>query len=351
MPTEHPAGHLMRHEMAEQPHVVRQLAGRSAEIRSVVRRILPEPLAGIVLVARGSSDFAAVYARYLLEYVAGRPVTLAAPSLYTRYGRRTDFAGWLAVGVSQSGQTPEIVDTISRLGDCGASTLALTNVPDSPLQDAADETVALGAGSEEAVPATKTFTAQVAAFAQIAAALGSVPWSDDDWSRAIAAMDDVLADPAPAAALAAELAGQRRLLSLGRGFLYAAAMEAGLKLAETTGIQVAAYSPADLQHGPIAMAAPELHALAFVSPGPVADDLHDVAAQLSRRGVSVHAVAPDPALLSSGEVGLPVPEGTPEGLSPLVHIVRAQQLALELALVRGIDPDRPGGLSKVTATT
>lgn len=351
MPTEQPAGHLMRREMAEQPHVVRELAARSGEIRTVVRRIVPEPLAGVVLVARGSSDFAAVYARYLLEYVTGRPVALAAPSLFTRYGRRTEFDGWLAVGVSQSGQTPEIVDTISRLGDCGASTLVLTNVPDSPLQDTADGTVALGAGSEEAVPATKTFTAQVAAFAQIAAVLGSVPWGDGDWSRTAAAMEDVLDDPAPAAALATELAGEQRLLSIGRGFLYAAAMEAGLKLVETTGIQVAAYSPADLQHGPIAMAAPELHALAFVSPGPVADDMHDVAAQLSRRGVRCHAVAPDAALLPSGEAGLPVPHGTPEGLSPLVHIVRAQQLALEVALVRGIDPDQPGGLSKVTATT
>lgn len=348
MPATPPPGHVMRGEMAEQPRVVDQLVDRASEVGALVGRVLPEPLAGIVLVARGSSDFAAVYARYLLEYVTGRPVALAAPSLYTRYQRRTAFDGWLAVGVSQSGQTPEIVDTVSFLRGCGARTLALTNVADSALADVADETLALQAGSERAVPATKTFTAQVAAFALIAEALGPVPWSDDDWPGVVAAMEQVLADPEPAASLASELGG-RRLLSIGRGFLYAASLEAGLKLVETTGLQVAAYSPADLQHGPIAMAGPDVHAFTFLTPGPVADDMRDVAALLAERGVRVHPVAPAGSPTTGG--GLEVPSGTPEALAPLVHVIRAQQLALELALVLGIDPDHPGGLSKVTATT
>lgn len=351
MTAEHAPGHVMRGEMAEQPRVVGQIADRAKEVDALVQRLRPRPLTGTVLVARGSSDFAAMYARYLLEYVTGRPVTLAAPSLYTRYRRRTAYDGWLAVAVSQSGETPEIVDTLSFLRDCGARTLAMTNVSDSSLQGVADGTLWLQAGPERAVPATKTFTAQVAAFARIATALGDVPWHEDDWARTVDAMEQVLADPDPATQLAAVLGAQPRLLSVGRGFLYGASLEAGLKLVETTGLQVAAYSPADLQHGPIAMAGPRVHALAFVAPGPVADDMGDVAALLSDRGVHVHPVAPASLLPWTRAAALRVPADTREGLAPLVHVIRAQQLALELALVRGIDPDHPGGLSKVTTTT
>src|SRR4051794_21703635 len=158
-------GALMAAEMAEQPAVLAALAARRPEIADEVRDIVPERLAGIVLVARGSSDYAAVYGRYLLELAVRRPVALAAPSLLTLYGARTDMSGYVAVGVSQSGRTPEIRDVLAGLGEAGACTVAVTNETDSPLARAADATLGLGAGDERAVPATKTLTAQLAAFA------------------------------------------------------------------------------------------------------------------------------------------------------------------------------------------
>ena len=159
----------MLREMAEQPEVLARLLSRRIEVGV-------EAPAGTIIVARGSSDHAAVYGRYLLELATRRPVALAAPSLFTRYGAETDASGWLVVGVSQSGKTPEIVDVVERLRATGGHAIAITNNGDSPLAEAAETVIELGAGAENAVPATKTFTAQMAAFAVLADALGDVPW-------------------------------------------------------------------------------------------------------------------------------------------------------------------------------
>lgn len=344
-------GTLMAAEMREQPRVLADLADRRTEIATAVTAVVPDDLAGVVLVARGSSDHAAVHARYLLEHVTGRPVALAAPSLHTRYDHRARLDGWLAVGVSQSGRTPEIVQTLASLGRAGARTLAVTNDGASPLADAAHGAVALAAGEERAVPATKTFTAQLAAFAHVAAALGTVPWPEGSWTEVTEAVRTVLADPQPAARLAAQLVDADELFTVGRGFLYPAALETALKIAETTGMHSSGWSSADLLHGPIAMAGPGLHALCLATPGPVAQDVAEVAAELGRRGVTVHAVTDDDQLLPTAAGRLAVPAGVPEALTPIVHVVRGQQLARALAIARDIDPDQPRGLAKVTPTT
>jgi len=145
-------GNKMAAEMAEQPHVIAALAGRRLQLVERISSILPSDLSGIVLLARGSSDHAAVYGRYVLELASGRPVSLAAPSLHTLYGAKVDYRGYLAVAVSQSGRTPEIVTVLERMKEGGAQCLAITNTPDSPLGDVADMMLELGAGPEEAVP-------------------------------------------------------------------------------------------------------------------------------------------------------------------------------------------------------
>ena len=167
----------MAAEMAEQPARLRQLIGRFDAIAERVRAVAPAPLNGITIVARGSSDHAAVYGRYLLEAATGKPVSLAAPSLHTLYGIDVDYRGQLVIAVSQSGATPEIVRTLEALQDAGGSGLAITNEPDSPLAQAAGEAVELEMGEERAVPATKTVTGQLTAFAIIAAALGRAPFT------------------------------------------------------------------------------------------------------------------------------------------------------------------------------
>ena len=256
-------GELMAAEMAEQPAVLAALAGRRAEVVEHVRACLPEPLAGVVLVARGSSDYAAVYGRYLLELAARRPVALAAPSLQTRYDARTELPGWVAVAVSQSGRTPEIVATLERLVAGGARGVAITNDQASPLAAAAGATIAL---------------------------------------------------------------------------------EAALKLRETTGILAEGWSTADYLHGPIAASGEAVPALAVHADGPVRADVVDLASRLRERGSLVLELADDAG------ADLPVTGGLPEALCAFPLAVRAQQLAHAVALQRGLDPDAPPGLAKITRT-
>jgi glutamine---fructose-6-phosphate transaminase (isomerizing) len=334
------AGDLMQAEMAEQPDRLAALIGRCDEVAALVSA----PAAGTSIVARGSSDHASVYGRYLIELAGGRPAGLAAPSLHTLYDARVDYSGYLAIAVSQSGQTPEIVTALQRLQSDGATGLAITNDGASPLAGAADATLALGVGDERAVPATKTVTATLAAFALVATALGETPFTRAELERVPEWVSQVIDDFAPAERVAAGLESATRLLTVGRGLLYAAALEAALKLKETTMISAEGFSAADLRHGPIAIVEHDLPALAFVAHGPAYADMTDLVADLRGRGADVYVAGPDAG------ADLPLPPDVPEALAPIVAVVRAQQVALALARRRGLDPDHPAGLSKVTAT-
>jgi len=338
------AGALMAAEMAEQPDVLRRLADQRDELVARVHALLPAAPVRVVIVARGSSDHAAVYGRYVLEHAARTPVALAAPSLHTRYGVQTDYRGHVAIAVSQSGHTPEIVDVLETMRGHGATTFAVTNDLASPLAQAAHIAIDLGAGEERAIPATKTFTAQLAIFAQLAEALGPVPWQPADWAGVAPSVEAILADPEPAARVAAEVGDAPGLVAIARGYLFGVALEAALKLKETTSLFAQGYSAADFRHGPIAVVDPGLPVLALSAAGPCAADVAETAAAIRARGGRVHTIA------DTSGADLPLPGALPEALVAISATVRAQQLALALARLRGLDPDVPTGLSKITAT-
>ncbi|MCW3065560.1 MAG: hypothetical protein JWN32_2732 [Solirubrobacterales bacterium] len=338
------AGTQMLAEMSEQPHVLGVLAGRRPELVARLRAALPERPLGIVLVARGSSDHAAVYGRYVLERASGRPVSLAAPSLHTLYEIEADYSGYVAVAVSQSGRTPEIATVLDRLAEAGACTIAITNDADSPLARTARAAVDLGAGPERAVPATKTLTAQIAAFAILAEALGPVPWSGRDWAALPGGVEAVLSDPEPAHRAAEAIGDADGLIAVARGYLYCVALEAALKLKETTAILAEGYSTADFRHGPIAVVERDRPLVAFAARGPAAPDVEALMDEVRVRGGRVIAVS------DATDADVSLPRDVPEPLAPIPAAVRAQQLARELALMRGVDPDAPFGLAKVTRT-
>jgi glutamine---fructose-6-phosphate transaminase (isomerizing) len=342
-------GSDMAHEMAEQPSVIAALVGRRHEFAERVRRLVGDGgPAGVQLVARGSSDNAAVYGRYILEAALQRPVTPAAPSLWTRYGIEEDLRGHLAVGVSQSGRTPEIADTLARMRAAGAATIAITNEADSPLAAAAAVTLELGVGPERAVPATKTVSAQLAAFAVLAQALGRELWADAAWEDLPAAQSELLGDEAGVAAAGAAIARSSGHVQLSRGYLYAIALEGALKLAETTGVAAGGFSVADFLHGPIAVAAPGTTLVAYTAPGPVAADVREAATAARDAGAELITVGEE---RWADGTHVAVPARVPEPLAPLLHLIRAQQLAFHATLALGRDPDSPPGLSKVTMTT
>ena len=334
----------MAAEMAEQPSRLRRLLGRQHAIAERVRAVTPLPLNGITIVARGSSDNAAVYGRYLLEASTRRPISLAAPSLHTLYRVDVDYAGQLVIAVSQSGATPEIVRTLQALQEAGGSGLAITNNPDSPLAHAADATIDLEVGVERAVPATKTVTGQLTAFAMIASALGRVPFTRGELNAVPRWVNEVLDDPRPANAAAQELAGASQLIVVARGYLFAAALETALKIKETCSLMADGYSAADLRHGPIAAVTRGLPVVALCTDGPAHADVASLVEEMRARQAKVLVVG------DGGGADVPLPGEIPEPLAPIVAVVRGQQLAHELAMALGYDPDSPPGLTKVTAT-
>jgi glucosamine--fructose-6-phosphate aminotransferase (isomerizing) len=333
----------MAGEMAEQPIRLGRLIARSQAIIERVRAVAPAELSGITIVARGSSDHAAVYGRYLLEAATGKPVSLGAPSLHTLYRVAVNYSGQLVIAVSQSGETPEIVRTLEALQDGGGRGLAITNGSQSALARTAHAVVELEMGQEQAVPATKTVTGELTAFAIVAEALGQVPFARRELHAVPSWVQAVLDDPGPVAAAAESLVGASQLIVVARGYLYAAALETALKIKETCALLADGYSAADLRHGPIAAVTRGFPVVALWAAGPARSDVASLVDELRAREASV-------LVLGSDRADIRLPRGAPEPLSPIAAVVRGQQLAYELALRLGYDPDCPEGLSKITST-
>jgi glucosamine--fructose-6-phosphate aminotransferase (isomerizing) len=337
-------GEIMRREMEEQPEVLARIADSAAELRDRVRAIVPERLAGIAFVGRGSSDNAAMLGRYATEIAAHRPAGLAAPSLHTRYASPIDYSDYLVVGLSQSGATPEVVVTCERLRMSGAVVIAITNDDSSPLATVSDLALSTRAGEELAVPATKTVTAEMALVLVVAGALGDGLKGVTELGAVPGAVAAVLADDRPAAELAAAWAGYDRLLVTARGLAYAAALETALKVKETARVFAEGMSSADLLHGPIASVGAGLPVLCMDGGDPMAGDGRQLVERLETLEAPIATCSPDP------DSTLAMPGGLAEVMYTIVATVRGQQLARQLSLARGFDPDHPSGLTKVTPT-
>lgn len=335
---------LMAAEMAEQPVVLSRLIDHFESNVSQISKILPERLAGIVFLARGSSDHAAVFGRYLSELAAGRPAGLAAPSLHTLYNAHIDYQGYLVVALSQSGATPEIITVCERMRFAGAQVVAITNNSSSPLTAVANIVLALEAGEERAVPATKTVTSQFLSVMAVAAALGPVPFTAADLAALPGEASRVLADDTSPQRLAESWISANRLFVVARGLLYGAALEAALKIKEAAGVLAEGFSGADLRHGPVAAINADVPVLILDGGGPASRDLADLRDLLRQRGAPIALCAASPG------ADLPLPMQVPEALATILVTVRAQQVALSFARLLGRDPDAPSGLSKVTPT-
>lgn len=338
---EHIPGELMAAEVAEQPTVLAGLLANAAPITEAAGRIAAADPRFVLIAARGTSDHAGLYAKYLAEVQMELPAGLVSPSALTVYGARPDMEDVLFLAVSQSGRSPDLVDSLAAARQRGALTVAVTNAPDSPLAEAAEISVDVRAGVERAVAATKTYTAEMLALHLLfcgpdaAAQAAMLP---DAAQRTLA-----LTSEERLANIAARFQYAERVVLTARGYSYPTAREAALKLMETSYLSAQAFSGADLLHGPLAMVDRSIPVIAITSPGkggdamaPVLERLAELEAHVLRVGVSE---------------GLPIAfEGLPEQLLPILEILPLQRLAWRLALDRGVDPDRPRGLSKVTQT-
>lgn len=348
--TEHEAGApgtLMAQEIAEQPGVYADAYARRTEFARAAERVREYGPRFVLLAARGSSDHAALYAKYLVEVLLGLPAGLVSPSTTTLYGARPDLHGVLLLAVSQSGGSPDLVEVTRSARESGALTVALTNTESSPLAEVAEVGVGIGAGPERAVAATKSYTASLLALyllvdavrggrGENAARLGELAESTLDGSAA--AVDEAVA----------RYRFVERVITCGRGYSSASAAEAALKLAETSYLAARSYSGADLLHGPVAAVDAETGVLAVTSEGKGGEAMRDVLGVVAGNGADVLAVGSAAASLATG-TPIPVPS-CGEEVAPLLEILPVQRLALGLALARGGDPDNPRGLHKVTKT-
>lgn len=344
----------LRREIGEQPEVAaRLLDSAEASVGRVAELVRRRGTRFVVIAARGTSDNAAIYAQYLLGLRNGLPVALATPSLTTLYGTTPRYEDALVVAISQSGASPDVRAVVEAARAQGAPTVALTNDPASPLAAAAEHVVALDAGEERSVAATKTYSAELVVLAMLSVALDGDA-ADRAALRALPAQLGRALGPEvarEAVAVAVDQAGIEATVVLGRGLGYPTAREWSLKLKEIAGLPADPYSIADFLHGPSALLRPGGAVFAPVGPGAARDAVvADLARLRDERGAELFVVSGDPGARALGRWSLPVPTGHPEWLEPIVSIAPLHVHAVELALARGVDPTRPHGLSKVTLT-
>lgn len=303
------------------------------------------------LAARGTSDNAGRYANYLWGAHNQLPMALATPSLFTFYQSPPKLQNALVIGVSQSGKSPDIVSVLEEGRRQNCLTLAITNVPDSPLANAADFVLDIQAGPERAVAATKTYTSELMAIAMISAALSDSNeyWDElasvPEWAQYVLKLDQGIA----------QMAQRYRYMShcvvLGRGFNYCTAYEWALKLKELTYVIAEPYSSADFQHGPIALVEGGFPILAIAPKGKVHDSMKEMLTRLRNQlNAELVLVSDDSDSLALAQSPIQLPPQIPEWLTPLVSIIPAQLFACHLTTVKGYDTEKPRSITKVTET-
>jgi glucosamine--fructose-6-phosphate aminotransferase (isomerizing) len=342
---------FLQTEIRQQPQVLMRLLDQEIEnARRIAADLQARGVKYVIMAARGTSDNAARYGQYLFGAYNRLPVGLATPSLFSVYSQPPRLEDSLIIGISQSGQSPDIVAVVEEGQRQGAPTLAVTNAPDSPLAARADYVIPLHAGEERAVAATKTYTAQLTALALLSCTLGDDPDRLEALQRVPLAVKRVLDREELIAGAVERYRYMETCVVLGRGYNYATAFEIALKLKELNYLIAEPYSSADFMHGPVAVVGSDFPALVVAPSGKMFDTMRDFTLELKSRGAELLIISDRQDLLAEAVTPLPLPESVPEWLSPTVAVIPGQLFALHLTLTKGHDPDRPQGLQKITLT-
>jgi glucosamine--fructose-6-phosphate aminotransferase (isomerizing) len=342
----------LRDEILEQPDAAQRLLDSApSAFAPIAAALAARQPRFAVIAARGTSDNAGIYAQYLLAIRNGLIVALAAPSTISLYGARPNMADALVVGISQSGRSPDILAVVEEARRQGALTVALTNDTDSPIAEMADHVVDLRAGPERATAATKTYTTELLAAALLSTALDPpTPGETTDLAALPALMSAALTAEPHARDLAAAHAERQRAVVLGRGYSYPSAREWALKLQEVALVAAMSYSAADFEHGPLALAEPGLPVLAIAPTGTALDAQVALLERLKKEHGARLLVISDAPTARDIDEGLALPDGIAPWLAPIVEILPAQLYAYHLTVARGLDPDHPRTITKVTET-
>ncbi len=339
-------------EICEQPDALERVVTLNDAVAEEIKATLQsKEIDQVVIAARGTSDNAARYAQYVWGARNRLPVGLAAPSLFSLYGRPPVLKNALVVGISQSGQSPDIVAVLAEAKRQHQPTLAITNDPGSPLAAEADHVFLLHAGPERAVAATKTYTTELGAVALLSVTLDGDSNVRDTLGTLPSQVRFMLDQSDGIAEMARSHASVDHCAVLGRGFNYSTAFEWALKLEETAYVLAQPFSSADFLHGPVALIEPGFPVLAIDISGPTHPSIHALLADVIERDARLVVVSDAKESLDLSDSAIQIPGDVPEWITPIPAIVAAQLFTFHLAVAKGLDPDRPRGLAKVTKTT
>ena len=341
----------MLEEIKEEPRVIADCYEKNRDlINKIVKNIKLKEIDRIMIAARGTSDHAAVYGKYIMEIMLGIPVTLAAPSVYTVYHGNLKLKNTLVIGISQSGKAADVLEVLKSAKSSGAITVSITNYPDSPLAKEADYHLDCSAGAETSVAATKTFLAEIT----LLAVLTAVWAGDEKVLDAIKHMPQDIENIIENSDYISDKVQRYRYMEecfvLARGVNYAVALESALKIQETSYVRAKAYATSDFYHGPYAMIDKGMPVIVFAPTGPALNDVKDMISKLNDSGAELIIVSDSIEIRNLGICSFEIPAAQSDITSPFYNVVVGQIFACSLSLVKGLSPDHPRSLSKVTIT-
>lgn len=341
----------MWEEIGQQPEVMeRCLITNKGTMNALLNAIRAADVRSVVIAARGTSDHAGVYAKYMIEYCLGIPVSLAAPSIVTVYGKPMKFRNTLVIGISQSGKAADVLEVLKEANRSGGITLSITNYTDSPMALESQFHFFTDAGVEKSVAATKTFIGQMYLVAQLAAR-----WSEDKALEAeLAKVPAKLEETIESSNDIKEKVQRYRYMNdcfvLARGINYPIALESALKIQETTYVRAKGYATSDFYHGPFAMIERATPVIVYAPEGPSLKFTTEMVARLKENEAELLVVSNNKELLASANTSFVIPDTDNDAVSPFYNIAIGQMFACQLSLAKGLNPDSPRGLNKVTIT-
>lgn len=341
----------MWEEICEQSEVLKKCADHNREtILRLVGELRDRAVDSAVISARGTSDHAGIYGKYIMEYYLGLPAALAAPSIVTIYQRKLKLGNKLVIGLSQSGRAADVLEVIRSGNESGAVTVSITNDPASPLAREARYHLYCNAGPEKSVAATKTFITEMLLLALLVA-----EWSGDgELRKGLAELPENINRLFEIKDNIVNKVQRYRYINecfvLARGINYPLAMEAALKMQETCYVHAHAYPTSDFHHGPLAMIEKDTPVIVYAPAGPSLNDTREMLAKLKALEAELIVVSNVPEVLAMGNSAFAIPDTDNDAISPFYNVVIAQMFACQLALARGLNPDHPRGLNKITIT-
>ncbi|HEX2928044.1 MAG TPA: SIS domain-containing protein [Ruminiclostridium sp.] len=341
----------MWEEILEQPEVLeRTIATNTGVIDELIGDLRSREISTVVIAARGTSDHAAVYAKYAIETLVGIPVSLAAPSVLTMYNKKVSMKNCFVIGISQSGKAADAIEVVKAAAEQGSVTMSVTNFVDSHLAQASKYHLFCDTGLEKSVAATKTFTSTVYLLINFIARWANNQELLDELKNTPEMMRKVFEQAENIKEAVKKYRFMKECFVLARGINYSVALEAALKIQETTYVRAKAFATSDFHHGPFAMVERDMPVIVYAPEGPSKKDILEMINKLKSSEADILVVSNSKELLALGDSIVEIPGNCSDYVSPLLNVTVAQMFACSLSLLKGLNPDSPRGLNKVTIT-